>query len=435
MSKLVQLQQTRAAKVKEQQTLIDERNATEERSFTSEQSKAFSDLTVEIRGLDAEITQEKQIIEAEKRSAVLLGDSIAKPSDKKGGEKRSKQQVMAGFSMKRALSLQSKGRELDGAEAEVNAIAIEELRNNGTTVRDVGFNIPSEMMFRADSHTVTQDSGNFGGTLVKEDAGVVVPTFVNRLSIQDLGVNVISNLVGDYPLHSAGEFQFQNVEETEALTMQKSPFGKRVLKPLRTGMVTGISNQLLLQSSVNVDRIVSQQITNALNNRLLEDLINGDGVGPNTLGLLNDAVFESTASEGPLTLEKILELEGAVDDEDSPYQNNVFLIHKKLAAIAKAVKLDAGSGNFLMDKENKLYGTDTYKTSKVPVLTGAALNYPVLYGDFSSVTAGFWNGMNIFVDPYSLSDSGQRKLIVNVYRDIKASNPKAFAVNKAITLS
>lgn len=431
MSTLAQLQQQRAAKVKQQQTLIDDRNATEERSFTTEQEKKFNDLDAEIRSFDSQIETEKKIIAAEKRNAALGGV----PTGGKSSEQKEKDQILKRFDMKKALKHQIRKEAIDGVEAEVNQMGMAELRSQGLDVPEMGINLPSEMMFRADSHTVTQDAGNFGGSLVKEDMGMVLPTFVNRLSIQDLGVDVKSGLVGDYPLHSGAEFTFQNVDETAALTAQKAGYAKRVLKPKRTGMLAKISNQLLAQSSINVESDIRQRVSTALNNRLILDLLNADGTGPNPLGLLNDATFVSALAEGPLTLAKILELEGAVDDEDSVYGNNTFLIAKKLAAFAKGIKVDEGSGVFLMDMENKLYGTDTFKTSLMPVLSGAADNYPVIYGDFSSVVAGFWGGMNILANPYSSAASNELELVINVHRDIKASNPKAFAVNKKVTLS
>lgn len=431
MSKLAQLQQQRAAKITQQQTLIDERNTAEERSFTTEQEASFKALENEIRGLDSQIEMEKSIIEAEKRNASLAGVHTGGNSS----EQKEKDAILKRFDIKKALKAQIRKSAIDGVEAEVNQMGMAELRSQGLDVPEMGINLPSEMMFRADSHTVTQDSGNFGGTLVKEDAGMVLPTFVNRLSIQELGVDVKSGLVGDYPLHSGNEFTFQNVDETAPLTATKAEYAKRVLKPKRTGMLAKISNQLLAQSSINVESDIRQRISTALNNRLLLDLINGDGTGANPLGLLNDATFVSALAEGPLTLQKILELEGAIDDADSTYGNNTFLMAKKLAAFAKGIKVDEGSGVFLMDMQNKLYGADTFKTSLVPVLSGAADNYPLIYGDFSSVVAGFWGGMNVLANPYSSAASNELELIINVHRDIKASNPKAFAVNKAITLS
>ncbi|PAM93356.1 hypothetical protein B4N84_18360, partial [Flavobacterium sp. IR1] len=129
-----------------------------------------------------------------------------------------------------------------------------------------------------------------------------------------------------------------------------------------------------------------------------------------------------------------LEMEGAVDDENVT-GDPIFLIHKKLAQISKAIKLDTGSGLFLMDKSNELYGTRTRKTSLIPVLSGATVsNYPLIYGDFANVYGGFWGGLNFTFDPFTAADSNEVRMIVNVHRDIMAANPQGFAINKKVTL-
>ena len=165
------------------------------------------------------------------------------------------------------------------------------------------------------------------------------------------------------------------------------------------------------------------------------DMINGDGVAPNTLGLLNDpnVALVSALAEGPLTLAKILELEAAVEDENV-IGDPVFLIHKKLAALAKGITLDSGSGQFLMDKQNTLYGTETVRTSLLPVLSGTNPTYPLIYGDMSNVYAGFWGGINFTLDPYTKASSNEVRMIVNVHRDIMAANPEGFAINKNVNL-
>lgn len=439
-NKLAELQQTRAAKVNAQGEMIEARKASESGKFSEEESRKFNGLNAEIRSLDAEIDEEKEVIEAEKRQADLNGKPVEKPKEKReGGEQKEKREVLARFSMKRAMEFQLDNRNFDGVESEVNEIAKEEMRSQGLEVPRRGINIPSEMMFRADSHTVSADAGGYGGNLVREELGELLPTFVDKLAIEDLGVTVKRGLVGNYPLNRGSEFAFENLAETAPTTPQKGAYDKRVMKPKRTALETGLSNLLLSQSSFNVDQDVRQRITIALNKRFILDLINGDGIDPNTLGLLNDTLgFESATAEGPLTLDKILELEGELDDQNvngSP----IFLLHKKLASVAKGINLDTGSGQFLMDKNNDLYGNKTVKTSHMPVLVGSGTTppdlYPVIYGDFSNAYAGFWGGMNLIVDPYTKAGSNEIRMIVNVHRDIMAANPQGFVVNKKITLS
>lgn len=436
MNKLAKLRQERAEKVKAQKQLLDQVRA-DDRDFKEEEETRFDALTGGIEDLDKKIQRQIAIDEAEKRAAALEEPADPAPAPlKKGGEEGEKRSLMADFSLKRALQLQLNNKEIDGVEAEVDAIAKEELRQTqGIEMPSRGISIPSSMMLRADSHTVTQDSGEYGGKLVGESEPTLLPTFVDKLAIEDLGVVVKRGLVGNYPLIRGNEFEFQNLDEVQDTTPQKNKYEKRVMKPKRTALETGFSYQLLHQSSINVDQDIRSRATIALNKRLMLDLINGSGTGPNPLGLLNDSEVAWTYSgtEGGLTLQKILEMEGAIDDENVP-GNPIFLIHKKLAAIAKGIAIDQGSGRFLMSPNNELYGTRSVKTSHLPALTGEATTYPLIYGDFSNVTAGFWGGMTLIADPYTKAGSNEVRLIINVHRDIMAANPQGFAINKKVTL-
>ncbi|WP_281681836.1 phage major capsid protein [Zunongwangia profunda] len=445
-NKLAELRQKRAEKLKAQKSLIDKRSASDEKQFTEEQSKEFRDLNTEISNLDSQIEEEEAVVESEKRNAALNGKPVDGQeedidTDKRGGkgpkgEEAERRSILKQFSIKRAIEMQLDHRSLDGAEKETDDIAKEELRSQGLAVPGKGFNVPSDLAFRADSHTVTQDGGDYGGNLVREMQGELLPTFVDRLSIEDLGVTIKRGLTGDYPLNRGSEFEFQNLGETDKVSPQKAKYDKRVLKPKRTALNTAISYQLLAQSAFNVQQDINQRIDTALDKRLMLDMLNGSGANFDPLGLLNDPdiAFIFSGAEGPLTLDKILEMEAAVDDENVPGEA-IFLIHKKLAAIAKAIRVDAGSGIMLMDKSNELYGTQTRKTSLLPVLSGTADNYPLIYGDFANVYGGFWGGLNFTFDPYTQADSNEVRMIVNVHRDIMAANPEGFAINKKLTLS
>ena len=427
------LKQKRAAVVRKWDALV-KLAETENRDLTQEENDLIISYRTEADSFDGQIDAQESLEQREISSAVAGGAIV-------DGEQNEQKKVEKRFDVKRMMGFVVDRSKADGAEAEINEIAITELRNSGVqNVNTKGFNIPSAMAFRgaatrAAAQTVSEDSGGFGGTLVKEDTGVVLTNFVDRLTIEDLGISPKYDLVGDYPLHSIADFAFENVTETEGLTVQKTAIAKRVLKPKRTGMMAYISNQLLAQSSINIMGVLQSRITEALNRRLFQDMINGDGTAPNTLGILNDSIaFDFAGTAGALTLAKILQLEGEIDEENATENGRRFLMHTKLASIAKGLALDSGSGLFLMDKDNTLYGMPVTKTTLVPVLE-TNTEYPLIYGDWPTIEAGFWGGLNIKADDTTRADSNEVRLIINVHRDIMASNPKAFAANKKITIA
>jgi len=439
MKKSDEQKQLRAAKQDAAQAIIDKAK-TENREFSPEEDKQFNSLSDEIDALTNQIATTERAERLTLDRAARGAKPVPAEPETPSSEDKEKRSIYGQFRMTRAISQVSEHKLFSGAEKEVNDIAVSELRGLDLKVPSKGINVPASMLratFRATSHTVTQDGGEYGGVLVGESAGEMLVPFLPRLTVEQLGVKVLTGLTGDYPLYSSDQFEFQNLGETDQATAQKAKYYKSLMTPKRSACVAKISNQLIIQSSIDVENDIRSRIGSALNRRVFLDLINGSGTGPNPLGILNDEIYESTAAQGPLTLAKILELIGAIEDENSTTEKVAFLTNSKLATIAQGIKLDEGSGIFLADAAGNLHGNKIFKSSQVPsgVGTGSVTTYPLIYGDWDAARVGFWGGMNIMADPYTNADSNELRLIINVHKDSRASNPKAFAVNKNITLS
>lgn len=437
----VKLKQERAKKVEAQKALRAKATEEKREKLNEEETKQFRELQAEIDDYDGQIADAEAYEENLRKQA---RDGKGEPVYKRGGngddgqdpEAREKSKIFSEFRMSRAIGFVAEGRALDGAEKEVNEIAVQEARELELKVPNKGFNIPSSML-RANSQTVTQDGGLYGGKLVKEDTGEILTPFIPRLTVEELGVKVLMGLTGDYPLYSSGDFTFENLAETATATAQKVQYDKRIMKPKRSACVALISNQLLIQSSIDVENDIRAKIGQALNRRVFIDLINGSGTGANPLGILNDDIFESALPQGIISRAKGTELEGEVDSAESTTERLAYLMHKRLFNAARNIKIDEGSGLFLVDQFGKFNNADTFRTSMIPILEGeneGEFCYPLIFGDWDAVRVGFWGGMNIQADPYTNMASNELRLIINVHKDSLASNPKAFAVNKTITL-
>lgn len=412
----------------------------EKRSLTTEENTEFDDLQSKIDEKRAEIKR-AEAREENLRSIGENGPSVMPTSTETGdGEKREKNKLYRDFRITRGVSMSKGGGNLSGVENEVNQIALEELRANKLDIPEGGVNIPASMLrasYRAAGQTAAEDNGEYGGVLVNEGPGEFLAPFLPKLTVEALGVKVITGLTGKYPLLTSEQFEFQNLGETEEADETKIKYSKRVLDAMRSACVALISNQLLIQSSIDVENDVRQNIGRALNRKVFYDLIYGDGTAPNPLGILNDDILDSTATQGVITLAKVLELEGLLEGVDATDVALSYLTNPKVINIAKQTKLDAGSGIMLGDRDGLLYGAATNKSTQIvsSVGSGGTPVYPLLYGDWSTARVLFWGGANIKSDPYTKMGSNQQRLVINVHKNSGTSNPKAFAANKLITLS
>ena len=110
MLKIAQLQQERALKTKAQENLVKARKEGDGK-FTDEQRTQFATLQTEIEALDADIAEERQIEDFEKRAAAQKGER--KGGAKPKGEEAEKREITERASITKAF--RSKGI-LEGAE-------------------------------------------------------------------------------------------------------------------------------------------------------------------------------------------------------------------------------------------------------------------------------------------------------------------------------
>jgi len=437
MKKSDALKQERASKIEAQGNLITQ-TETEKRAFSETETAEFNNLDEEIRALDIEIEQALKIEAAQKRAAEqaapssgVSGTTIQGPQKKEGNEAAEKRKILARASISRAISRVSSGLSLEGAEKEMSEIAVEESRLAGVPINEKALlHIPMSML-RATAHTVTEDSGNFGGQLVHNDAPKVFMPFAPKTFLEKLGATRWTSLKGNVPLVTGNNYDFQWLAETAAITVQKQQFDGGSLSPKRLGAAVEISNQLLIQSSVDVEATVRGLLFAGYDRAINAAAINGAG-GLEPTGLLNTVGIQesTTVVATPATRAMIIELQSLIEIANATEDSLGYLMSPGLKASLQNTKVDAGSGLFLLDA-GPLLGYKVVTSTLVPEL---ASNQVMIFGDWSKLYIGEWGSMSVLSDPYSASLSNSVRLVVNAHADVAIAQPEAFAVNKFLEI-
>ena len=393
----------------------------------------------EIRSLDAEIKQAETEEAAELRAASMAGASGTSVTGK-DGEQREKEKIYKRFSIVKAINMAHPDNRngLTGAEKEVHEIGLEEQRASkaGVNEKPAHLSIPmSYLENRATAQTVTEDSGNYGGALVQNQAPRMVAPLRPKLAFEALGATFMTGLVGgDIPMVVDNDFAMAFLAETAAITPQKKTYAGPTLSPKRAGGAVDISNQLLLQTSIDVENRIMNGLRNGFKQLLHGAIINGAG-GVAPTGLLSYSGINAAAATSATapTWAQIVELQGLIEEDNATEESLGYLLHPKLKAKLKQIVKDAGSGRFLLEGD-MLDAAKYVSTSLVPVLDDGGTDvYPLIYGDFSQMAIGQWGSMNINVNPYSADLSNSLRLVLNTYADMQIANPKAFAKNAWLT--
>lgn len=435
MKKSVELKQTRASKLEAQKGIIEAAKK-ENREFTAEENAQLDSLDNEIDVLDGQIKDAEKVEARELRIAQMTAAPVT--TERGAGEENEFGKLAKRFSIVAALRSVVRGEELTGAELEMHQIGVAE--NKAARVEapsTTRLSLPVSM--RATQQTVTQDSGNFGAALKQDQAPMVVDALRPKLFLEEMGATLMTGLSGgNLPLVRAQDFTMEFLAEGAAITPHKKQYAGPTLSPKRAGGAVDISNQLIMQSSPDVEAMIMSGLRNGFATLLNQNAINGAG-GVAPTGILNySGINESaTTAAAVASWAAIQELQGLIEEDNATSENLGWLLHPKLKSILKQIKVDAGSGIFLATNET-IDGIRYQSTSLIPVLEDGdpAVNvYPLIYGDFSQLFIGQWGAMNIGVNPYSADLSDSIRLVLNTHADVQIAQPACFAVNAFLKAS
>lgn len=429
MKRSDQLKQQRAAKLEKWDALV-EKVTGENRAFTEDENTEIEAFRNEVRTLDSQIEAQEDL-EARKAEQAAAGSSVS------DGAQKEKEKIRKRFSIGKMFRDSLAGDPLEGAEKEVNEIGIEENREAGVKMpksNRARVHVPLSFL-RASQQTVGQDSGDYGGELVQNQAPRVQAGLEPKLWIETLGANFTPGLSGgDIPMPVASSASFEWLAEGADITQQKKTFTGPVLSPKRAGASISISNQLLMQSGIRVDDRIRMMLARGWENAINSAAINGAG-GTAPTGILNytGVLAAADVAAAAATYAKVVELQGLIEDANAGDDSLAYLLHPKLKAALKQKKIDAGSGRMILEMD-ALDGYKFVSTSLVPVGDdGGTPVYPLIYGNFSAMEIGQWGAVTFMLDPYSEGLADSLRIVVNTYADVQIANPKSFAHNSFLT--
>ena len=430
MKKSAELRQELNALVSSQSAIMEKAKGESRSSLNAEEKTAFDNLQKQIEEKRSDLQTQETLEENLRHLGGGAGVSQLE------GEQREFEKVKGQFSILKAMRSAAKGN-LDGAEAEINEIALKEMRESGRLVdnNNMAFHIPASMV-RATTQSVTGDSGNYGGSMVVPQAPRLVDSFIPKTFLEELGATVWTGLQGGaVPLPVMNNFTYQWLAENDTITPTAAGVAGPSLSAKRAASQVNVSKTLINQSSIDVEATVMRLLGRGAANALNAAAINGPGTLAPT-GILNMSGVSASAlltTAGLPTFAIVNELKGLIEAYDSSEVNLGYLCHPSLLALLETTAKAASQG-FISDK-NMINGYKTVATSLVTKIAGTPDLYPLIFGDFSQLFIGQWGGISFIVDPYTGAGSNSLVVTVDMQADVQVANKKAFAKNTFLKLS
>lgn len=233
----------------------------------------------------------------------------------------------------------------------------------------------------------------------------------DRGILEKLGTTVYEGLTSQMKLVFSKGFAAQFYAEGAA-ALEDNPeeaYGK--LEPRRIQGWSVFSNEFLSQSATTPT--LQLDMFNSIETATAQEVLRQILELPALTG------YESTATGKVLTYADLKKLSASVKDMTGQTK---FVASGELYAKLEATSKDAGSGQYIIEGD-KIGGTASVDAQNL-IPSGAKNS--IIFGDFSKAHAGYFGGIEIITDPYTLSDTGKTKLTYHRLGDV-AINPYAFS--------
>jgi HK97 family phage major capsid protein len=293
------------------------------------------------------------------------------------------------------------------------------------------------------AETPGQVAGTFG------DGGALVGTnrldaqFIdlirNRSAFLNSGLTMLSGLEGNVEIpKKLGSSTYYFVGENNDVTNSKLTFGLVNMIPRTIGVRVPISRRMMIQSSPDVENLVRLDMAESVALGMDYTIGYGTGNAGQPLGIIN------TAGIGAVTLDTGADKAFPSNLGGGTHDCGVWANYVDLETELAADNLDAGSMRYIMNSVVKGALKQTLRASSAGsdyIMTDAGQvngydvtvsnqmqTNDVLFGNFADCVVGMWSGLDVVIDPYTQSASGQVILTVHQDFDVAVRRPQSFAL-------
>ena len=298
-----------------------------------------------------------------------------------------------------------------------------------------GFFVPNEVQKR----DLLVGTPTAGGNTVATDllASSFIDLLRNKMAVTGLGAKFLTGLVGQIaiPRQTAGATAYW-VAENGAPTESQQAFDQVTMTPKTLGAFTDITRKLLLQSSIDVEGLVRNDLATVIAMAIDLAAINGSGASNQPTGILNTAGIGSVAggTNGLIpTWGNLVDLESQVAVANADLGALGYLTNAKVRGKLKQVSKVSGQNGFIWE-DGTVNGYATGVSNQVPSNltkgTASGICSAILFGNFADLIIGQWGNLDIMVDPYTGSTAGTVRVVALQDVDVAVRHAESFAAMK-----
>ena len=348
-----------------------------------------------------------------------IGSKRALQDNSVGLTQKEKQQ----FSIKRAIMalanpMDARLQEAAAFEFECSRAATQQY-GRATT----GIMLPQDVLgtWRRDMNT-TDDAALFTDDFRPGD---FIEALRNASSVMSAGATMLRGLSGDVKIPKQTGVSTAGFISSEGGASSESEMtvGSVSMTPKTCGVHTELTRELLIQSSLDIEQIIRDDLSLGIATAIDKAALEGSGSSGNPTGILNTTgvgTVTNFAAANP-TFSEVVSLESAVANANGLRGNSLaYILPTAMHGALKTTERATNTASFVIEPDGRMNGYPA-------VISNQATAGNLYFGNFADVLVGFFGGLDITVDPFSLSKSG--KIVVTAMQsvDVAVRHAESFA--------
>ena len=295
----------------------------------------------------------------------------------------------------------------------------------GTTAQ--GLMIPVDVLRNWDLAKRTLNSSD-DSSLFTDDfrGGDFIDVLRNASSVMQAGARMLSGLSGDVKIPKKLTAAAASWISTEGGDTSSSEMtvGSVSMVPRTLGAFTDATRQLLIQSSLDVEALMRDDLATALALAIDKAALEGSGSSGQPTGiLLTSGVNKPTAFAAAIpTFAEVVEMETAVATDNALMGNLAYILPAAMYGGLKTKEKATNTAQFVVEPGGTING---YRG----IVSNQATDGNLYFGNFADLLVGFFGGLDITVDPYTNSRSGTVRIVALQSCDVAVRHAVSFAYN------
>lgn len=306
--------------------------------------------------------------------------------------------------------------EAAGFEREVSEAAA---KAAGKTAR--GIFVPGEILRAKRDLNVTTATAGGNAVATELMADAFIDLLRNKSVVQRAGATVMNGLVGNIAIpKQTGAATAYWVAESGAPTESQQTIGQVSMTPKTVGAYTDFSRRLILQSSIDVESMVRNDLASVIALAIDSASLYGTGASnqPTGLKLISGINTKDFAAATP-TFAELVAMESEVASDNADIGNMRYLVNAALRGALKSAEKFSTTGQTIWEPGNTVNGYATEVSNQLA-------SGDVFFGNFADLILGFWSGLDLMVDPYAGSTSGTVRVVALQDVDVAVRNAVSF---------